>query len=211
MLEVEGAILARIHVAARQADEAQAILTPLVTAAEERGRAGSLIRLLTVQALAFAAQGERESALRALQRALTLAEPEGYVRTFVDEGEALRLLMVDLRFWIGAQISDAVHRNRLLVYADRLLHSFAPATQEPPAPSSNQPSQIENLIEPLSDREIEILRLIAEGLSNQDIAQRLFLALPTIKWYTTQIYGKLDVANRTQAVARARALDLLQT
>jgi LuxR family maltose regulon positive regulatory protein len=211
MLEIEGAIIARIYVAAHQPDEAQAIVTPLVAAAEKRERAGSLIRLSTVQALAFAAQGERASALHALQRALTLAEPEGYIRTFVDEGDDLRLLIADCRVWIETQRLEAEQRNRLLAYTDQLLRSCTPTAPELPTAISNQQSKIKNLIEPLSDRELEILRLIAEGLSNQDIAQRLFLALPTIKWYTTQIYGKLGVANRTQAVAKARALDLLKT
>jgi LuxR family maltose regulon positive regulatory protein len=211
ILEIEGAIIARIYVAAQQPAEAHAILTPLLAAAEERGRTGSLIRLLTVQALACAAQGERASAAHALQRALALAEPEGYVRTFVDEGDDLRLLMTDFRFWIGAQDLDAEQRIRLLAYTDQLLRVFTPAAHELPTPIRNRQSPIENLVEPLSDREIEILGLIAAGLSNQDIADRLFLALPTIKWYTTQIYGKLGVANRTQAVAKARALDLLKT
>ncbi len=196
MREIEGAIVARIYVAVHQADEAQAVLTPLVAAAEAGGRAGSLIRLLTVQALAFAAQGERASAVHALQRALTLAEPEGYVRTFIDEGDDVHKLLLDLK----TSIADA----KLQHYVEQLLAAFG-QPDRPPAPD------VQPLVEPLSDREIEILRLIAEGLSNQDIAERLFLALPTIKWYTTQIYGKLGVANRTQAVAKARALDLLKT
>jgi LuxR family maltose regulon positive regulatory protein len=196
MLEIEGAIIARIYVAAHQSAEAQAIITPLIAAAEERQRTGSLIRLLTVLALAYAAQGERASAARALQRALTLAEPEGYLRTFVDEGDDVRRLLLDLK----ASIADAkLHR-----YVEQLLAAFG-QPDRPPTPD------VQPLVEPLSDREIEILRLIAEGLSNQDIAERLFLALPTIKWYTTQIYGKLGVANRTQAVAKARALELLKT
>lgn len=194
MLEIEGAIIARIDVAARQPAEAQAIVAPLIAAAEKRERAGSLIRLLTVQALALAAQGERDAATHALQRALTLAEPEGYIRTFVDEGDAARRLLLDLK----TSIADAKLRR----YVEQLLAAFG-QPDRPSAPDA-QP-----LVEPLSDRELEILRLIAAGLSNQDIAQRLFLALPTIKWYTTQIYGKLGVANRTQAVAKARALDLL--
>jgi len=196
MLEIERAILARVYVANDQAGEALAILKPLIEAAEKRGRTGSLIRLLAVQALALAAQGERESAVQSLQRALTLAEPEGYVRTFVDEGDPMRQLLERMKDE-GGGMKDYVLK---LLSAFRAQHALHPSSLIP------QP-----LIEPLSERELEVLRLIAEGLSNQEIAGRLFLSVPTVKWHTTHIYGKLGVQNRTQAVTRARALGLLET
>jgi LuxR family maltose regulon positive regulatory protein len=189
-------------------------LKALLEAAEKRGRTGSLIRLLAVQALALAAQGERESAAQALGRALTLAEPEGYVRTFVDEGDPMRMLIADCRW----QMAKSAHRapgtswSGMPDYLDRLMAAFG----QPPAISqsatmSHLPSAISQMVEPLSERELEVLRLIAEGLSNQEVAQRLFLSVPTVKWHTTHIYGKLGVTNRTQAVAQARALGLLKT
>jgi LuxR family maltose regulon positive regulatory protein len=205
MLEIEQTILARVYVANAQADEALTILKPLLEAAEKRGRTGNLIRLLAVQALALTAQGERESAAQALGRALTLAEPEGYVRTFVDEGDPMRSLIADLRL----RIADA----RLRSHAEKLLAAFpsvASADAAVPARSEIRIPRSE-MIEPLSERELEVLRLIAEGLSNQEIAHRLFLSVPTVKWHTTHIYGKLGVTNRTQAVTQARALGLLRT
>jgi LuxR family maltose regulon positive regulatory protein len=214
MLELEQVILARVYVASDQPGEALTILQPPLEAAEKRGRTGSLIRLLAVQALALAAQGERESAAQALGRALTLAEPEGYVRTFVDEGEPMRMLMADCRW----QMAKSAHRapgtswSKMPDYLDRLMAAFG----QPPATSqsttmSHLPSAIGQMVEPLSERELEVLHLIAEGLANQEIAQRLFLSVPTVKWHTTHIYGKLGVQNRTQAVAQARVLGLLKT
>jgi LuxR family maltose regulon positive regulatory protein len=214
MLEIEQTILARVYVASGQAGEALTILKAVLEAAEKRGRTGSLIRLLAVQALALTAQGERESAAQALGRALTLAEPEGYVRTFVDEGDPMRMLIADCRW----QMAKSAHRapgtswSGMPDYLDRLMAAFG----QPPAISqsatmSHLPSAISQMVEPLSERELEVLRLIAEGLSNQEVAQRLFLSVPTVKWHTTHIYGKLGVTNRTQAVAQARALGLLKT
>jgi LuxR family maltose regulon positive regulatory protein len=131
------------------------------------------------------------------------------VRIFLDEGEALRSLMVDFRFWIEAHILDAARRTRLLSYTERLLSGFASTSRELPASVQIRPSPIRKLIEPLSRRELEVLRLIADGLTNQEIADRLVLSLPTVKWHTGNLYGKLGVNSRTQAAARARELGIL--
>ena len=117
------------------------------------------------------------------------------MRIFVDEGPPMARLLY-----------EAAARGVAPEYAGRLLAAF-------PAPEATLPSPDlpTALIEPLTERELEVLQLVAEGLSNQEIARQLFLALPTIKWHTSNIYGKLGVKNRTQAVARARALGALPT
>jgi LuxR family maltose regulon positive regulatory protein len=125
----------------------------------------------------------------ALARALLLGEPEGYVRTFVDLGAPM-----------GELLRGAAHRGIRTGYVGRLL-ARAPAE---PVPAASSP-----LIEPLSDRELEVLRLIAAGLSNREIAQKLVITPGTAKWHANNIYGKLGVHSRTQAVALARELGLL--
>jgi LuxR family maltose regulon positive regulatory protein len=126
-----------------------------------------------------------------LERALTLAEPEGYVRLFIGEGPPMARLL-----------AEAADRGVMADYAGRLLSVFDGESQI--ASPDSQP-----LIEPLSDRELEVLHLIAQGLSNREIAERLYLALSTVKGHNRVIYGKLGVQRRTEAVARARELGLL--
>jgi LuxR family maltose regulon positive regulatory protein len=136
-----------------------------------------------------------EPALTALGHALSLAEPGGFVRVFVDEGQPMaRLLYATAARGIAPQ------------YTGKLLAAFPDAE---PAARPRQPKV--QMIEPLSERELEVLQLIAEGLSNKEIAQQLVLSLPTVKWHTSNIYGKLAVRNRTQAVAKARTLGILPT
>ena len=157
-----------------------------------------------LRALAFQTAGDAHDALAALEHALTLAEPEGYVRTFVDEGEPMRLLIADFGLLIEEQTSH------LQSYVAKLLAAF-PGVPLISLDSSigNQQSKIQNLVEPLSDRELEVLRLVADGLSNHEIADKLIIGLGTVKTHINNIFGKLDVKNRTQAVARARELNLL--
>ncbi len=184
-------VLARLLIAQGRLDETLTLLEPLLSIAERRNRPGMMIEITLLQALAFQAQGNIDRAMVPLERALSLAEAEGYVRIFVDEGEPLaRLLYL------------AAERGIAPEYAGRLLAAFPtlePAAREPHA----------EMVEPLSERELDVLRLIAEGLSNQEIAQRLVVSLRTVKWHAGNIYGKLGVKNRTQAVARARMLNLL--
>jgi LuxR family maltose regulon positive regulatory protein len=164
---------------------------------EARGWVELMIDTLIVQALAFQAQGREDEALRALERALILAEPEGYTRIFLDEGLPMeRMLYQAARCGIHPE------------YAGRLLAAF----EATPASRVQEPSPAIHplpVVEPLTQREIEVLRLIAEGLSNREIAQRLFISLSTVKRHIATLYGKLIVNNRTQAVARGRDLGLL--
>jgi LuxR family maltose regulon positive regulatory protein len=191
--EFEHLTLARLEIANPLVN---ALLARLLQAAEAQKRRGSALDILLVQALAHEAQGNRPQALAALKRALSLAEAEDYVRIFVDEGEPMRLL-------IEQQLRNRDHPQS--GYADKLLAAFAPPV--------NKQSTIKNLKsemgELLSERELEVLRLVAQGLSNRQISERLFLALNTVKGHNHKIFGKLQIQRRTEAVARARELGLL--
>jgi LuxR family maltose regulon positive regulatory protein len=156
-----------------------------------------VIEVLLLQALAFQAGGDTDQATTALGRALALAEPGGFIRVFVDEGPPMARLLY-----------EALSRGIAPDYVRRLLSAFPDAKLEPASPGSTQAPK-SDLIEPLSEREIEVLELVAEGLTNQEIASRLFLSQHTIKAHTRNIYGKLDVHSRTEAVARGRALGVL--
>ena len=147
---------------------------------------------MVLQALAYQQHADLDSAMAVIGEALTLAAPEGYVRTFIDEGEPMRALL-----------AEASSRGIMPNYAQELLTALETTTSSLIPPSS-QP-----LIEPLSERELEILALIAEGLSNREISQRLFITLSTVKGHNGNIFGKLQVKRRTEAVARARELGLI--
>ncbi|MCA9872013.1 MAG: hypothetical protein KC441_00085, partial [Anaerolineales bacterium] len=177
--------------------QAVGLLERLLKAAEEGGRTGSVIEILALQALAFAAQGSLPSALAALERALALAEPEGFLQIFVDEGPAMARLLY-------AMLCQDMANG----YVRRLLAAF-PVREPEEAASLQSESSAFDWVDPLSDREVEVLQLIAEGLTNQEIATRLFLALNTIKAHTRNTYSKLGVNSRMQAVARARELGIL--
>jgi LuxR family maltose regulon positive regulatory protein len=182
------------------------LLERLLKAAEAGGRQGSAIEILALQSLAHHAQGDLAVALLTLQRALALAEPEGYLRMFLDEGEPMRLLLQRMK----------AEGGRMNEYAGKLLAAFGqPGMADDFHPSAFTPalragaSVPQPLIEPLSERELEILHLIAEGLSNREIGERLFLALDTVKGCNRHLFDKLQVKSRTEAIARARELGLL--
>jgi LuxR family maltose regulon positive regulatory protein len=170
------------------------LLERLLEAAEAGDRMGSVLEILVQQAMAYEARGSISEALVPLGRALALAEPEGYIRTFVDEGQPMAELLERQKVEDGGQ----------KVYISQLLAAFSVGQAVQPSAVSPQP-----LVEPLSERELEVLRLVAEGLTNRQIAERLFLALSTVKGHNRVIYGKLNVSRRTEAVARARELGLL--
>jgi LuxR family maltose regulon positive regulatory protein len=132
-----------------------------------------------------------DGALSALERALSLAEPGGYMRTFVDEGEPMARLL-------RRALSKGVAPN----YAARLLAAFGEEVE------STSP-MMASLVEPLTEREIEVLRLVAAGLSNPEISEELYIAVSTVKSHINHIYGKLAVENRVQAINRAHSLELL--
>jgi LuxR family maltose regulon positive regulatory protein len=161
-------------------------------------------KVLILQAIAYDGVGDSIQSLTCLEHALTLAEPEGYIRIFVDEGEPIYQLLLDFQTEIKKRIGNAVDDKsvRLLTYIDKLLATF---TQSPPIESTKNNS----LSEPLSERELDILRLIAAGRSNQEIAELLVIALSTVKSHINHIYGKLGTNRRAQAIAIARDLGLL--
>jgi LuxR family maltose regulon positive regulatory protein len=220
--EAEYLILARVWIAqaGNRSDcslhqQALDLLTRLLSDATAKGRMGSVLDILIVRALGQWAQEMHRDALATLTHALALAAPEGYIRRFVDEGPAMRLLIVDFGFWISQQPPTEQNR-KLSVYADELLAAFgneqANASEALIAEQSkiqNPKSKIQNLVEPLSQRELEVLRLVAVGKSNGEIAQALVIALSTVKTHTNSIFGKLQVTSRTQAIVRAHDLQLL--
>jgi LuxR family transcriptional regulator, maltose regulon positive regulatory protein len=245
--DLEHLVFARVLIArgrgeptARALSEALNLLDRLLVAAEANGRMGSVIEIVMLRALGLAAQGDIIGARTLLERALTLAAPEGYIRTFVDEGAPLRLLIDDYRGQIiqGSRSAAGQAGQRILAYVDILLAHFglpiADVEGDEASPIghaqstiqslverrsdqaraigaslAHPPTQIPNLIEPLSERELEVLCLIGAGHSNQAISATLIIAVSTVKRHINNIYGKLAVQSRTQALARARELDIL--
>ena len=204
--EFEHITLARVLLARYKGDReersvlgAMGLLERLLQAAEEGGRMGSVIEILVLQGLAHEAQGDIPAALVPLERALALAEPEGYVRIFLDEGRPMAQLL-----------SEAATRGIMPDYTGKLLAAFdAEGRIEPDDSPRLATLASQPLVEPLSDRELEVLRLIAQGLSNREISERLFLAVITVKGHNRNIFRKLQVRRRTEAIARARELGLL--
>lgn len=185
----EYATLAEIYVAQEETDKALALLTWLIGFATRLELTGSVLSLMVGQSLALLAAGNVEKAAAVLADTLALAEPEGYVRLFVDAGQPMARLLRQVA-------TKGVMRD----YAGQLLAAF-------PNASSDRPAQ--PLLDPLSERELEVLGLLADGRSNPEIAAELFLAVGTVKRHLHNIFGKLNVANRRQAVMRANELNLL--
>jgi LuxR family maltose regulon positive regulatory protein len=202
--EAEYLALARVHAAQDRHAESLYLLDRLMQSAQAESRDGSVIEILAIQALINQAQGNRQLALDRLERALTLAEPEGYVRVFVDEGEPMALLLADLQSILNRTVSTSVDDAslRLLAYTDKLLPAFSQSHQA----ISTQPG---TAIEALSERELDILRLISLGLTNQEIAAALVIAVSTVKSHINNLYSKLGTQRRTQAIAIARERGLL--
>jgi LuxR family maltose regulon positive regulatory protein len=190
------AVQARVLLAQGDAPAALAVLGPLRQHVEEKGLKDEQLKAMVLEAVALHLHGEKAKALEVLTGAMVLAEPGGFIRLFLDEGMPMAQLL-----------SEATARGIMPDYVRKLLSVFETVEQKnegkSPAPL-RQP-----LMAPLSARELEVLRLIAQGLSNREISERLFLALSTVKGHSRIIFDKLQVKRRTEAVARARELGLL--
>ncbi len=197
-------MLARLLIVQERPGEALKLLESLIPAAEWRGRPGMLVEIHALRALAYHAQGNLDQALDALAYALALAEPKGYVGIFTGEGEPMRVLLREAA------------RHGITQYVNKLLASFGVSeyggvgeplpyshTQSPPH-SHTQP-----LIEPLSERELEVLRLLSAHLSSTEVAEKLFISVNTVRFHVKNIYGKLGVHRRSEAIRRAEELELL--
>jgi LuxR family maltose regulon positive regulatory protein len=202
--EGETLVFARVLIAQERLDEATRLLTRLLATAQAGGRGGRVIEILALQAVVLKAQGKMVEALAALERALALAEPEGYARVFIDEGEVMAALLSQVDI-LPAYVRRLLAALEGETQAD--VDAVRRRTEEEPTLSSG-PDQ-SSLVEPLSERELELLRLIAAGLTNQAIAESLMVSVNTVKTHARNIYGKLGVHNRTQAATRARELGLL--
>ncbi len=200
----EGAYLALARVRIAQArnnpsgsflQDALRLLDRLLLDAEAKARMGSVLEILIVRALAQDAQSDRASALSTLERALLLAEPEGYIRLFVDEGAPILALL-----------RHVYARSSVPGYVATLLSAFG-EQHAPDLPLSSPRPNV--LLEPLTEREREVLRLLLEGASNREIARRLVLSVNTVKRHVYNLCGKLGVQSRAQAIIHARTLNLL--
>jgi LuxR family maltose regulon positive regulatory protein len=163
--------------------------------AEAKNSEDERLKVMVLQAVALYAHAEKNEAAQLLREALALAEPGGFVRTFVDEGLPMAQLL-----------SEVAAQGIMPDYTGKLLAAFEDATKDERRKTEPCAS---SLVEPLTRRELEVLQLISQGLSNREIAERLFLALDTVKGHNRRIYGKLHVRRRTEAVSRARELGLL--
>jgi len=206
----ESFTLARLRLAQGRHAEVDRLIDRL-QAFSQTGLTGPQIEVLRLRALNLYAQRQTGPALAALRQALALAEPGGYVRSFVDEGPAMAALLTEFCAASSSKFRDA-ETEKLIAYAQKLLTAFPDielfvTSQSPNLRSPNLQSP--DLIEQLSERELEILRLVAAGKTNKAIAEALFLATGTVKKHLNNIFGKLAVQNRTECVARARALRLL--
>jgi LuxR family maltose regulon positive regulatory protein len=183
--------LAKIWSSQREHDKALSLLDHALQSAQAVGRLGNVIHILVVKAVVYHTQGETAQAFAALEHALELAKPEGYVRVFADEGTLMARLLRRL-----------LTRSSASEYVRQLLEALGESVKIELAITSK-------LIEPLSQRELEVLRLIADGATNKEIADELVLTVNTVKRHISNIFGKLEVSHRAQAIARARQLNLL--
>jgi LuxR family transcriptional regulator, maltose regulon positive regulatory protein len=207
--EGEYLVLVRLLVAQQRPDRALGLLAWLYAQAAAQGRTGSVIEVAALRALALAAAGDRAAGLTALAEALALAGPEGYVRVFVDEGVPMARLLGRLA---GTHRAGEVALPAAVPpdYLDRLARAFQPGGPRAATPTTHRLAGVAGLLEPLTTRELEVLGLLAAGRSNQQIADELVVTVDTVKSHVGHILDKLGAANRTQAVARARALGLLR-
>jgi LuxR family transcriptional regulator, maltose regulon positive regulatory protein len=206
--EREYLVLARVLIATQAPGQALGLLERLHAQAATQGRTGSVIEIQALRALTRSADGDQAGALTALAEVLTLAAPEGYLRVFADEGAPMAALLHQLlvgRRQERPAAAEAVPRD----YLARLVDAFEQAGLPVRLPVRRGGVVVTGLVEPLSARELEVLRLLAAGAPNRAIAKQLVVTLDTVKRHVSNLFSKLEVANRTQAVARARELGLL--
>ncbi len=187
---------ARVYLAQGDPSAALTVLEQWRQQAEARGWQDERLQAMVLQALALQAQGDQDKAAQQLGDALALAEPGGFIRTFIDEGPPMAHLL-----------AQAAAQGMMPDYLGKLQAAGEAKVQQRADPSSRPPAQ--SLLEPLSQREVEVLQLIAQGCSDQEISERLVVAVSTVKGHNRNIFSKLQVHRRTEAVARARALGLL--
>ena len=198
----EYAALACLLIEKGDLQNAGKLLERLLVWAETAQQKLWVIRIQVLRSRNFQAQGRPAESMQALQQALDLARPERCIQTFIDEGEPIKRLL-----------EQSARQGKGVEFTAELLRAFPSSPDRPPAESAParaaaEPSGNAALIEPLTKRELEIIHLIIEGSSNKEIAQKLFISVRTVKYYTTNIFQKLGVTGRTQAVYRARQLNL---
>jgi LuxR family maltose regulon positive regulatory protein len=194
----EYSVLARVLIAQGRLDEASRLLTRFVALVESAGAMNYVIEMSVLQAVAFQAQGQEEQALAALKRALAIGEPQGYVRTFIDEGPQM-----------GQLLRRAVVQGISVDYAGRLLSTLEEEATRATTPSAVSDGARPPQVEALSPRETEVLRLLTTHLSHVEMAEELVVSVNTVRSHVKSIYGKLGVHSRMEAVGRARGLGLL--
>ena len=201
--EREDVARARIVLAQRRPMEALALLEPLEAGAEKQERWSHVIEIKVLQALAHSMRGAEREAFTFLAQALQLAEPEDYIRRFVDEGSQMAVLLTRLR--------NQQRKHGPTSYLDTVLAAFRQdgSTPEHQPGAAGQRTTLQPLLDPLSERELEVLHLLVRGDSNQEIAEGLVITIDTVKRHVSNIFSKLGVHTRVRAVARARALGLL--
>jgi LuxR family maltose regulon positive regulatory protein len=203
--EILAIVLTRVWIARyhqnrddRALSQARALIAPALEQSQASGLMFNVARLLILDALALYAQRDTASAIATLERALLLTEPENYVRSFLDLGKPME------EFLLWSLASHALSEPRLRAYVVKLLAQFGVTV-----PVEANPPTEDQLIESLTARELDVLRRVASGATDQDIADQLVVSKATVKTHLRNIYGKLQVGNRTQAIVRARALRLL--
>jgi LuxR family maltose regulon positive regulatory protein len=188
---------ARVKLVRGDAAAALVLLEPIRGHMDAKCWHDERLKLMIMQALALHAQGDMDDAMHHLGDALALAQPGGFIRIFVDEGPRMTSLL-----------SEAAANGIMPDYVAQLQTAFE--AEERKSEVESDPHHFQGLVEPLSRRELEVLRLVAQGLSNQEISERLFLALSTVKGHNLKIFEKLQAKRRTEAIARARELGLLK-
>ncbi len=212
--EREYLALVRVYPAQQHYTQALQWLTALLSSAKQVSRMGSVIAILALQVAALQASGATQEALRVLLRLLKIAEPEGYMRVFLDAGEpmqrALQTLLTAEQHAVSPVLASYAHTVLAAFASEQHQEVTAKTIPFVSTPLSHTPSQAAPALpEPLTLREQEVLHLLAQGASNQEIARQLVVSLATVKKHVANILSKLEAENRTQAVAYARSLSLL--